>query len=315
MNKTATTFDIDRSTGIGASEAAAVLGLDRFASPADIWARKVNAAPEPEERMPMRLGKMLEPIVAELYSERTGLKVRKRSRAYYDPQHPYLYAHVDRLADGRVVEIKTTSRLGEEWGPDGSSDIPVHVMVQALLQMRYTRRPRADVAALLWGRDLRLYQLEYDAALADDIVDRLAGFWIDYVATGTMPPVDGSDATTAFLRRRFPMDDGTTLALEPAQLPLVTRLMAARADEERARLEKQAAENELKALMGEASTLSYPTGQITWRSYTVKTTAWQYIAELLASQAGIDPDAWSELVQANTTEETRRTFRVKEKEL
>lgn len=312
-----TDFDIDRRSGIGASEAAAVLGLDRYATAADVWARKVGREPEPAENLAMKLGTLLEPVVADLYAERTGIRVRRRRRALYDPEHRELYAHLDRWNRDRIIEIKTASRPSEEWGADGTADVPVTVMVQAMLQMRYARRAHAHVAALLWGRELRVYELAYDRELADDLVERLAAFWRDYVVPNVQPPVDGSDAARDFLRRRYPADSGEEIVAAPSNLPLVTRLLAARADAERAKAEQQAAENAVKEFMAEAASLIYPTGKITWRAQSARKTDWQRVAEWTAERLRyhglLGPDEWQELLAGNTSESQSRVFRVSER--
>ena len=312
-----TDFDIDRRTGIGASDAPAVLGLDPYRTAADVWADKTGQEPPREQTLAMRLGHLLEPVVADLYAERTGVRVRRRRRAVYDAEHRFLFAHLDRWTPERIVEIKTSGRPNEEWGADGSSDVPLVVMVQTLLQMRYARREHADVAALLWGRELRIYHLDYDRELADQLTARLAAFWTDYVLTGIQPPLDGSDASRDFLRRRYPQDSGEEIVAAPENLPLVTRLLAARADTERAKAEQQAAENAVKEFLGEATALLYPTGRITWRTQTRQTTDWQRIAEwqteVLRGMGLTNPESYAELVAGNTTESQSRVLRVSER--
>jgi putative phage-type endonuclease len=312
-----TEFDIDRRSGIGASEAPAVLGVDPYRSAADVWALKTGLATEQEENLAMRLGNLLEPVVAQLFAERTGIRVRRHRRAVYDPQHRFLWAHLDRWTPDEVIEIKTTSRPSDEWGADGSSDVPVTVMVQTLLQMRYARRQRARVAALLWGRELRVYELAYDAELADEIVMRLAAFWTDHVLANVQPPVDGSDASRAFLARRYPRDSGEEIVAAPENLPLVMRLLSARADTERAKAEQQEAENNVKQFMAEATTLRWETGTVTWRAQTRRSTDWQRVAEWagsqLLAQGQINDESWAELVAGNTTASESRVFRVNER--
>lgn len=314
-----TTFDIDRRTGIGASEAATVLGLNEYDTAAHLWAIKVGEAPEKPETLAMRLGTLLEPIVAQLYQEREGFPIRRRRRAYFDPSYPFLYAHVDRQTKDRIVEIKTSGRPSQQWGPDGSQDIPLEVMVQVLLQMRYAKRDRADVVALLWGRDIRTYPIEYDPDLAGSIVERLARWWVTYVIGRKEPPLDGSDAARDYLRTRFPADNGEEIIAMPGDQALIDRLLAARADTARAEAEQQTAENAVKEYMREASAFTWPGGQITWRAQDRTKIDWQRIAEWCATQIkargehDLDANWYEELVAGNTTTSSSRVFRVSER--
>ncbi len=70
----------NRATGIGGSDAAAVCGLNPYKSPVDVYLEKVGAAAPVDETERMFWGNKLEDVVADVYSDRTGRKVRRRNR-------------------------------------------------------------------------------------------------------------------------------------------------------------------------------------------------------------------------------------------
>ena len=72
-----------RKQGIGASDAAAAVGVSPYQSPLELWLVKTGRDGDMpkvdpnDESSPMYWGNVLEPIVAQHYSRRTGYKVRK----------------------------------------------------------------------------------------------------------------------------------------------------------------------------------------------------------------------------------------------
>jgi len=94
----------ERPPGIGASEAAAVAGLDPWRTAKELWALKLGLVPEPETTPDMERGNELEPFAIRAFEKKTGLKVEHSvinggQVRYHHPEHHWLYAH----PDGEVV--------------------------------------------------------------------------------------------------------------------------------------------------------------------------------------------------------------------
>ena len=70
----------ERSRSVGASEAAAVLGVCPYSTPIDVWQRKLGLAPPLPESEPMLWGTLLEPIILAEYERRTGRTVFDRQQ-------------------------------------------------------------------------------------------------------------------------------------------------------------------------------------------------------------------------------------------
>jgi predicted phage-related endonuclease len=80
-----------RKTGIGGSEAGAVLGLSKWATPLDVYLRKRGLVEEDETGEAGAWGKILEPVVLGHYAEQTGRWVMCRNQngvAMVIPPHP-----------------------------------------------------------------------------------------------------------------------------------------------------------------------------------------------------------------------------------
>lgn len=131
---------------------------------------------------------------AELHPE---LDVRPAG-TYAAHGRPWHVVNPDRLAysaDGSVsiVEAKT-SRDDEGWGPDGSDRIPLHYRAQVRWYMAALGAVRAYVAVLIAGCEYREYVIHPSAADTRLMLDRARTF-LDSLAAGTPPPIDGHSAT------------------------------------------------------------------------------------------------------------------------
>lgn len=253
-----------RTRGIGSSDASAVLGLSRWASAYEVWAEKRGIIPPTPDNDAMELGRLLEPVVVYRWSARTGIPIR-RAGLMASRQRPWQLASVDRLAAcGGIVEAKTLSyRVAEEWD-DGQT--PDHAEIQTQHQMAVTGRDHAHVVGLQDGRTWLERTVARDDALIVDLTKIEDEFWHAYVLTGVEPPVDGSAATTAVLNARWPAAVETEVELGDDALQLVKQQEAWAAEQEVAAVGKAAAENQIRALLGDATVGILPDERrITWR--------------------------------------------------
>lgn len=68
-----------RQQGIGSSDAAMAIGLSPYKSPLSLWLEKTHrkAPDDLSEKEAVIWGTVLEPVLASVYAERTGKKVRR----------------------------------------------------------------------------------------------------------------------------------------------------------------------------------------------------------------------------------------------
>jgi putative phage-type endonuclease len=150
-----------RGRGVGASEAAALMGVSPWSTPLELYLRKRGELP-PLEAPRLRWGKKLEPLVAEEYSAAVpGALLVKPPAVCWRTSTPWTLASLDYWVPfQRVVEIKTVSRWAD-WGEDGSDEVPPYYALQVQQQMYCAGVERADVAALcLNSWRLRVFHVE-----------------------------------------------------------------------------------------------------------------------------------------------------------
>jgi putative phage-type endonuclease len=187
----------ERLTGVGASEAAAALGVSPYDTPLSLYLRKVGLAGEHAESEAMRWGTRLEPLLAEAYEERTGRRVERSQVFLRDPGRPCLLATLDGIdSAGEIVELKTIGahaargRLGDE----GTDELPEHWLVQAHQQMVVAGSDVVHFGVLVGGQEFRLYDVRRDAALARAVADGVCRFWDRHVVPRVMPEPSAADA-------------------------------------------------------------------------------------------------------------------------
>lgn len=144
-----------------------------------------------------------------------------------------------------VLEIKTSGAL-DEWGDDGSDDIPVAYRCQALWQMDVLGLNEARVALLVSGRTYREYTVAYDP---DDValLRDAASDFLDSVDLGTPPDVDATAATADALKHLHPDLDDTEVDIP---VDIAGEYTAACAAYKTAEARKKLAENRLREASG-----------------------------------------------------------------
>ena len=272
---------IDRRKYLGGSDAAAILGLDRYRSRHDVWLDKTGQGTPREQNEAMYFGTILEKTIRREYIKRTGRKVRVG--AIRHPQHPFVAGHVDGKGDA-LLEIKV-ARDGADWGDDGSSDIesvPAYYRPQLAHYMLAAGSDKIDVAALIRGQELRIYPDIPKPAWADDLLLEEIDFWHNNVLANIPPELDGSEGASRMLRRRYPIDDGAELIALPEQYPLLEQYRLARLNVEQAEAMERQLAQVIQDAMGEASYLYAPGVKISWKkAKDAEIVDWRLYAESL----------------------------------
>ena len=119
-----------RKTGIGGSDAAAIVGLGKYSTALSVYLDKTTDVVIETTEVMMR-GNVLEPFVQSLFERKTGWKVQNNLQTQRNPDHPFMLANLDGLlpSERAIAEFKTavyTKGTKEEWGEEGTDEIPKH---------------------------------------------------------------------------------------------------------------------------------------------------------------------------------------------
>lgn len=249
-----------------ASKVAAVVGLSPWQSRFSLWYEMNGVVPHQSGTPEMDRGHYLEPAVCSWLADQYGL-VLAPGQCWRHRERPWQVASPDRLAVGlgtdrahiggaegealAVVEVKTDAGGKEEWGPDGSDEIPPGYRVQAVWQCDTLGLPLAYVGVLLPRLEFRGYVIEPAPGEAEWLRTEARAF-LDSLAAGDPPDVDMHSATYNTLRVLHPQIAPKGSAEEDVDVPpslavpYARSVLGLRAAEDEYNLRR----NELAAHMG-----------------------------------------------------------------
>lgn len=185
-----------RNRGIGSSDAAAILGLDAYRSPYDVWLEKTGQLEGGfEGNEATEIGNMVENSLLDWAAAETGHPITKNQRRVHSSR--ILASSCDALArdtplvgyEAKTAGIVNPFSANDEWGDEGTDEIPMRYIVQCHHQMVCAGTNVVFVPALIGGRGRVLYQINRNATLASGMEEALIAWWRNHVER-MVPPAD-----------------------------------------------------------------------------------------------------------------------------
>lgn len=260
VNPTRESWLAERQTGLGASDAAVVLGISSWSTPYELWAEKTGLieAKDLSDKEFVQWGHRLEGVIGEAYAEKTGRTVTRwpQYTIARHNEHDWMICTPDATQIGHPandppgfqkrgdLQIKTANQYKLcEW----EAEPPLAYQVQLQHELAVTGDEWGTLAVLIGGQTSREFDALRNERFIAALIEQEEEFW-DRVLSDDPPPVDGSKATTAALLKLHPKDSGEAIDL-PADSAKWDKELA----EITASLEKlEARETELKNLLRDA---------------------------------------------------------------
>ena len=259
-----------RSHYIGGSDAAAVVGLNDYASPYSLWAEKTRKVPGFAGNLATEVGTFLEEFVAQKFAQETGKKVRKCNRSFLNSQYPFAIANIDReiIGEDAGLEIKTTDTLNMKKFSNG--EYPANYYVQCVHYLAVTGKQRWYLAVLIGNKEFKWFTIERDEAEIAALMTAEADFW-ELVKTNTPPAVDGTAATTEALKTIYAESDDSVCCDLTAYSATLRQYIALKNQiKELEELADEAA-NRVKEFMGESGGGECDGFRVSWKQQTRRT--------------------------------------------
>jgi putative phage-type endonuclease len=182
-------FHAERKKGIGGSDVAAILGLDRYRTPEQVWLEKTGQVKPIDTMTPdQERGVTFEIIAAQKFIQRTGIKLVQIPGRFQHPIHKFMLANIDFFTEGREVlaEVKCPSlgmysRIKREGLPDSWRLQMQHYMAVLGLGSAIIVIFCADRMELVH------FTVERDDILIQHLIEKETEFWT-LVETMTPPP-------------------------------------------------------------------------------------------------------------------------------
>ena len=265
-----------RKTGIGGSDLAALLGMNKYTSARELYLEKRGELPDlPRSEFLIRAarwGNLHEPLIAAEFARQHEVKTQRIGLIRH-VDDGYRLANLDRKVLGCPngpcgLEIKNRSAYkASEWGESGDPDgVPDIEALQTHHYLAVTGYRHFHVGVLINGNDDRYYRVERDEELVADVVAMEQAFW-KRIQDGDPPPLDGSDAAAELLSSLWSADEGAELVLAPGDAEsLLTRRAALKDEAATVATNLTEVENQLKELLGDAEIAVSEGAQIyTWK--------------------------------------------------
>lgn len=272
----------ERRTGIGGSDAAAVIGVNPWKSRMELWAEKTGLVDQPDlsDNEAIEFGLKLEGIVLDTLAERTGRQVERwpQHQVVRHPEHEWMLCTPDAFQEdpkrGRgIVQAKTTSAFQRRaWDGD---EPPLHYHVQIQHEMEVTGCTWGTLCCLIGGQRFAWFDVERNDTFIDRLIEQERRFW-ELVQSETPPQPDGTASCAAVLAKLYPEETGESIALPPEAADWDARWLEIQDEIKRLNDEKTELKNKLKAAIGNASIGALSDGTV-WiyrtverRGYTVQ---------------------------------------------
>lgn len=254
----------DRQQFIGASEAAAALGLSEYKTALELYLEKIGEAPAFTGNLATRVGVAMEPVVLQEFTMRTGHVVtRQQERVPFDAR-PWLRATLDGCAMQvpAIVEAKSAGDA-RRWGEDMTDNVPAEYLTQVQVQMACAKLELAFIPVIFLNREYRQYSIRADDELFRMILSGLDDFWARVQRRDPPDPATYDD-----IKRRFPKDDGGTVVATPEVEAACGELRRIKSQISELDAAAEMLEGEIKTFMADNGTLTGSAGATlgTWKA-------------------------------------------------
>lgn len=256
-----------RTEGIGGSDVSVIAGINPYRSAHQLWLEKTGRIePGQSDSEYAYFGTLLEPIVRNEFTVRTGLKVRAKNMLLQSEEYPFMLANLDGVINenGETVlfEAKTASAYKKEVWEEG---VPAEYVLQVQHYMAVTGAKKTYVAALVGGNHFYYHAVERDEALIAKIIAMEKSFWEINVLGDKEPVPDGSEATTAYFNECFSQSNGETISLPEEVLSICEAYDRVSQQLKEMGTEKDALANQLKSYLKEAEVGIVGERKVMWK--------------------------------------------------
>jgi putative phage-type endonuclease len=288
----------ERLTGLGGSDAAAILGEHPYKGAVEVFLEKMGLR-ETEDNELMEFGRDMEPVVRGRYLRRhreEPISVWRAEAMLRDPKRSFLIGHPDFLVYAgyneammptlvRGLEAKTTGwRQRHRWGDEGTDDIPREYLIQCQHYMGLTGLDRWDVAAFI-ERHYGEWIVLADSDFIGMICEECERFWRDYVLPQVRPPLEYSMQRAEAVKLLWPESNQDVMATTPAVDELARALREVRQKSEALAAKDEELATALQEIMGESAGVEGGWGRISWKSQERRNISWKDVATELKAPA------------------------------
>lgn len=259
---------VERTKGIGGSDASVILGFNPWKSPFQLYIEKTGGQVEEINNEAIYWGNVLEDVVAKEFSRVTGKKVRKRNVMFRHPEHDFMIANIDRdvVGEKALLECKTTNAFNADaWEGD---HIPPAYICQLQHYMAVLGYEKAYIAVLIGGQKFVWKELKRDDEFIELMIEAEKEFWEEHVMKNIPPEIDGTNSASELLKKMYPQDNGETVMLESDKAEtLIEAIESIKSEIKEKNTLLKEYENKLKLMIGDAAVGVTPRYEVNLKTY------------------------------------------------
>lgn len=258
-----------RNNGIGGSDVSIICGINKYKSALELWMEKKGYTEPKEASEAAYWGNVLEPLIRNEFSIRTGYKVDTINSILKHPDYDFMLANVDGIvtdSDNKkcIFEAKTASAFKQnQW----DNDIPQEYMLQIQHYMSVTGYDKTYIAVLIGGNKFEYKVIERDDELITMIIELEKRFW-NCVINDIPPNIDGSESCSDLMNKLYPKAKETKVIKLPKEAENLIREYYVNKQKQKFYTEKKdEAINNLKSLLGDNEKGVINENIVTWKNY------------------------------------------------
>jgi len=276
-----------RSKGIGASEIAAIAGLDENRDAHDVWAVKTGRLKLKTADLNSRpaWGLRLQQAILQGYSEITKVKTVFVDETYRNKDREWQLTSPDGFAigaagQGRHLQFPSGTIVmnalfgidakncgldqSTKYGKEGDS-VPDTVACQCQWSCSTFDSPWWDVAALIGGNSLRTFRIYRDAGIQADLLQIGEDFWKRYIEPDVEPPIGSTEMAAEYIRQKFPRHVTNLRLATDEEAEVLDQLRITRDRYKKAEAEKDRLSNVIKLVIGDGEGLLWGKRKVTFK--------------------------------------------------
>lgn len=185
-------FLLDRKTGLGGSDMAAIMGLSPWKTPLEVYCDKISTEPENISDSPeLMRGRIAEKYVLEFYSHVNEEELETDLPMMRDKEYPFLIGNIDaRIKDKNIiVEAKTVGGNPGQWG----GCLPNYYRTQVAHYASLTDCDKVDIAVMFDRWSFHQYSYYRDEEFEAKIRQAAMDFWNNHVLAKVPPEAINRD--------------------------------------------------------------------------------------------------------------------------
>ncbi|NLK93899.1 MAG: hypothetical protein GX275_01730 [Clostridiales bacterium] len=259
----------ERQCGIGGSDVGAILGVNRYKTPFEVYLEKTEPITAISEQSESAYwGDQFEEVVAKEFEKRTGKRVRRDRKHYKNKEYPFMVANIDRrvVGENAILECKTTNQfLANQWQDD---EIPASYLLQVQHYLFVTGAEVGYIAVLIGGQKFLWKEVARDEELIEMIIEAEKEFW-KMVQDKTPPALDGSSAAEKYLSEKYSNAEvGKTEQLGFEYKDKINNYFELKEQLKHLEIKVKEIENQIKGELKEAEFGFAPGYSVSWKNVT-----------------------------------------------